>query len=110
VVIRLLVGCGVMGLSLASVCRAEAAGWIVQRTPNPAGARHSQLISVSCGSTWSCMAVGYSANTGGALVALTERWAGDSWSMQRTSKLAGERTSVLSGVSCVSRTACTAVG
>lgn len=108
--VRLLVGYGVLALSLASVSGAAAAGWMVQRTPNPAGARHSQLVGISCASTSFCIAVGYSTHGGGALVALTERWQGGSWSMQRTAKPAGARTSVLSDISCVSRMACTAVG
>jgi hypothetical protein len=109
-VVRLLIGYGVLALSLASLSGAAAAGWTVQRTPNPPGARHSQLVGVSCASTSFCIAVGYSTHGGGALVALAERRQGGSWSMQRTPKPAGARTTVLSGVSCVSRMACTAVG
>lgn len=109
-VVRLVVGYGVLALSLACVSGAVAAGWMVQRTPNPAGARHSQLVGVSCPSMSFCIAVGYSTHGGGALVALAERWRGGSWSMQRTPKPAGAGTGVLSGVSCVSRTACIAVG
>ena len=110
VVVRMVVGCGVLALWLGSAAGAAASGWKVQRTPNPVGARHSQLVGVSCASTRSCIAVGYSTTADGAFVALAERWDRGGWSIQSPPKPAGARTSVLSGISCVSRTACTAVG
>ena len=83
--------------------------WTVQRTPNPAGARDSELFGVSCVSMTACTAVGYT-NSAGKYVTLVERWNGSSWSVRQTPNPAGATFSKLSGVSCASTTACTAVG
>jgi hypothetical protein len=83
--------------------------WAVRPTPGPTGAQNSGLSAVSCAIATACSAVGY-AGTSGALVPLAERWSGAGWTIQAIPKPAGAVNSVLTGVSCTSATACTAVG
>jgi hypothetical protein len=87
-------------------------GWTVQRTPSPAKAYNSVFTGVSCASPTACTAVGYAfkKSKNQVPVAFAEAWNGTRWSFQPTPKPAGSAFSVLYGVSCVSATACTAVG
>jgi hypothetical protein len=109
-VVRVAIACGAVALWLASAGGAEATGWAIEPTPNPPGVTRSQLISVSCAAARSCVAVGYSGNGGPGFTALAERWDGSKWSIVQIPKPDGAQVSVLSGVSCASRTACTAIG
>jgi len=43
-------------------------------------------------------------------MALAEHWNGSTWAIQATPNPAGAAVSMLSGISCVSSTTCTAVG
>jgi hypothetical protein len=73
----------------------------------------TSLSAVSCTSARACMAVGsYAApgGTSGFAHGLAERWNGTKWIMQPIASPRRFRGSALSGVSCVSATACTAVG
>lgn len=84
--------------------------WSIQRTPlPPPGDWSGGLSGVSCTNSTACIAVGFGySEVSGKLGPLAERWNGSSWSIERTPKLAdGEQ---FDGVSCVSSTACTAVG
>ncbi|TMB93152.1 MAG: hypothetical protein E6J45_00420 [Chloroflexi bacterium] len=90
--------------------RWNGSAWSVQSTPNPSGAKSSQLVSVACASSTVCTAVGSSVNSAGTTVTLAERWSGNSWSVQSTPNPSGAQSSVLAGVSCSSTTACTGVG
>jgi hypothetical protein len=89
---------------------AVRSAWSIQPTPNPAGAQSSVLSGVSCSSPSSCTAVGYFTAPSGAGATLAERWNGTRWSIERTPNPAGAGASLLFGVSCASRIACTAVG
>jgi hypothetical protein len=83
--------------------------WAVQRTPNPV-ASGSYLDGVSCRSAAVCTAVGYYYdNTTGNAVPLAEYWNGTAWALQAPPTVPGNYTE-LSGVSCTSASACTAVG
>jgi len=85
--------------------------WTVQSTPNPtAAARLSQLSSVSCSASSACTAVGFYMDASNFEVMLAERWNGHVWTIQSTPSPAGALQTWLSGVSCESATACTAVG
>ncbi len=97
------------GLTLVE--RWNGASWSIQQTPSPAtGAANSQLTAVSCSSAMACTAVGsYTLAGGQRAVPLVERWDGSGWSVQPTPDL-GDAGATLSGVSCSSPTACTAVG
>ena len=105
-----VVACVTLVLWLAPAGEALASGWTVRPTPNPIGAAHSQLVGVSCPSRNLCIAVGYSSVRAGAFTTLAERWDRNGWSIQRTQTPAGAQVSVLSAISCASRSSCTAVG
>jgi hypothetical protein len=87
--------------------------WSIQPTAEPAGATHSELDAVSCPSATTCTAVGY-VTVGPATVGypsaapLAERWNGKRWTIQRTPNPGNG--AFLEGVSCATRTSCTAVG
>ena len=103
-------GAVVAVLLLANSAVAAASGWSIEHTPNPTGASSSYLYGVSCVSASACTAVGYHSN-GTTDVALAERWNGTKWSIEHTPTPAGASGgSYLFGVSCVSASACTAVG
>ncbi len=85
--------------------RWNGTAWTKQTTPN-AGGTNSRLTDVSCPSSTSCFAT---ANliSGGNSYAYLERWDGTSWVQQ---VFTGNAKTELSGISCSSATACTAVG
>jgi hypothetical protein len=56
--------------------RWNGASWKIQATPNPAGAKGSDLYGVSCAGANACLAVGYYTNAAGKDVMLAERWSG----------------------------------
>ena len=66
--------------TLAEVWNGTA--WTIQTTPNPAGASDSYLFEVSCPTTTSCTAAGYSLDS--TYTALAEGWNGTSWAIQST--------------------------
>jgi hypothetical protein len=83
--------------------------WSLQTIPNPAGGSASQLNGVFCSSGSACSAVGFYGN-GSTDVALGERWSGTKWSIQKPPSPNGAEESNLDGVSCTSKSACTAAG
>jgi hypothetical protein len=88
---------------------APGSGWSVARSPNPL-TRTGQLFWVSCPRADSCVAVGTYVKGSGAGVTLAERWNGRRWRIQRVPSPPGAAWSALNGVSCVSPSACEAVG
>jgi len=98
--------------------RWNGTSWSVSTTPNPSGGELVRLEDVSCTSSSFCVAVGsYRAlefvegKPVTRRVPLAEHWNGSSWSIQSTAQPAGQKGDVqLQGVSCVSSSACTAVG
>jgi hypothetical protein len=84
--------------------------WALQSTPNPSGAKTTELLGVSCTSATSCVAVGYYESSGGVYFSLTEIWNGTEWKIQATAEPSGTLNSLLKAVSCTSSTACTATG
>jgi len=78
-------------------------GWAIQSTPNPPAT--GVLSSVSCTAA-ACSAVGYSTPE----ASLAEQWNGTNWTFQPSISLGAAMHPVLSGVSCTSANACTAVG
>jgi hypothetical protein len=87
--------------------------WSVVPTRNPPPVNGSSwLTGVSCVSATACTAVGYREKSLNVQMrTLVESWNGTSWSVVQSPN-AGRATTgnLLSGVSCVSATACTAVG
>jgi hypothetical protein len=84
--------------------------WAIKKTFSPSGAESSQLSGVSCASATACTAVGMYINSSRTQVTLAEAWNGKSWSTKKSPNPTGAESSQLSGVSCASATACTAVG
>ena len=109
--------CVAVGASLDAANRtrplAEAwngARWAIQPLPVNAGASDSGLSAVSCTSPRACTATGTLGER-----TLAYRWDGRTWTVQATPTparfAAGSGSSVsLDGVSCVSATACIAIG
>jgi hypothetical protein len=97
-------------LSPAGTALGSAAGWSIEPTAVPAGARAAELSAVSCRSRTACSAVGYATSRAGAGVTLAEQRSGSQWSVTRTPALSGARAGFLSAVSCTGPRACTAVG
>src|SRR6516225_3240092 len=86
-----------------------AQGWSVTPSPNPL-IPTGQLFWVSCPAANSCMAVGTYTKASGAGVPLAEQWNGSKWRIQPIPSPPGAALSNLFGVSCVSASACEAVG
>jgi hypothetical protein len=85
--------------------------WHRQATPARAGASAANgLVGVSCTSVSTCIAVGYSTARTGNSTTLAERWDHGHWRIQPFPVPAGTVSGGLSGVSCQSPRACTAVG
>jgi hypothetical protein len=89
--------------------RWDGSAWTIQTTPVPGGSFSNNLSSVSCPSATRCIAVG-SDNPPRVTDPLAEGWDGSSWLIQ-TAPLPGDASGGgLTGVSCSTVTACTAVG
>jgi hypothetical protein len=89
--------------------RWDGRSWSLQPAPDPTDVMQAQLAGVSCTSATACVSVGrtvqgFQFGEG----PLAERWNGKSWSIQST--VGAPLSTELLGVSCVSATACTAVG
>jgi uncharacterized membrane protein len=82
--------------------------WTIQPTPNPPQPG-SALQAVSCTSPTACTAVGGPSEEDGAGAAFAEHWDGTRWTIQPTPEPT-RPYEALSGVSCASAKACTAVG
>ena len=83
----------------------DGSTWSMRTTPTA-----QALTAISCTSASACIAVGdFPGTVGSSPGTLAERWDGTAWSVQNTPNPSGS-SSFLSGVSCTSGTACTAVG
>ena len=82
--------------------------WAIQQTPLVA--ENTDLTGVSCPSRRVCTAVGIWSSLEGPPELFAERWNGVSWAIQRTPPPADAAGINISGVSCASSDACTAVG
>ena len=88
----------------------DGSNWTVEATPDPTGATASVLSGVSCTSPTDCIAVGSAYDSTGIQVTLAERWDGRRWTVENSPPPLGASRSLLTGVSCATPTACTAVG
>lgn len=80
--------------------------WSLQTASNPAeGSAVNAMLSVSCNSSTSCMAVGEAASK-----PVAERWNGSEWSLTSPPNPSGAKGAKLAGVSCGSPSSCMAVG
>lgn len=89
--------------------RWDGSSWSPQPAPQIADKGDTQLSSVSCTSSTSCIAVEEYFGPSEPLQTLVERWNGTNWTIQSTPNALGG-TNLLVGVSCTSGRACTAVG
>jgi|HubBroStandDraft_4_1064222.scaffolds.fasta_scaffold55237_1 hypothetical protein len=98
------------GEALDSFADAQA-GWAIQSTSLPSGAKEGGLTGgVSCLWATACESVGSYVNSSSVQVTLAESWNGVESAIQTTANPTGAKASHLSGVSCTSLSACTAVG
>jgi sugar lactone lactonase YvrE len=88
-----------------------ASNWSVQSLPALSEVANAMLEGVSCTSASFCMAVGFSEKSGGEKSPLVESLTGSNWTLGSAKTPEGSGNVVtLSGVSCASSGACTAVG
>ena len=98
-----------LGQTLAEVWNGSS--WSQQSTANPEGKVGAHLGSISCLSANSCTAVGGSFfESTLEEKTLTESWNGTKWAIQSSPNTEGQKINTLTGVSCSSSIACTAVG
>ena len=106
---------------LPLVERWNGVGWSVQSAVITPGAPNGALAGVSCPSSSDCVAVGFASysvavmgGTQTALLPLVEDWDGNAWTVESSPDPGalggGLPNAQLSGVSCTSMAACTAVG
>jgi streptogramin lyase len=86
--------------------------WSVQSLPTLSSeVRNAMLEGVSCTSASFCMAVGFSEKSNGVKSPLVDNLSGSKWTPEKAQTPTEEgNTGTLSGVSCASSGACTAVG
>src|SRR5215471_12522571 len=93
--------------------RWNGTSWAVQPMPPLAGGMMGQLYGVACTSATSCLAVGLSSPNlfnNQSPATLAEQWDGSAWRVQRIPSPPGAAAGNLNAASCVSRSACVAVG
>jgi len=101
----------ISGVPMTLAERWNGTRWAIQPTPNPAGAAGSELGAVSCTSASACTAAGVSTDRKALIPGtLAETWNGTRWTLQVTPRPRRARSSGISGVSCVSASACSAAG
>jgi hypothetical protein len=91
------------------VIRWNGTSWSSQSSPNP-GTTENLLHGVSCTSSTHCVAVGAKSSGGGTTTTLAMTWNGTTWSTQTTPNPTGALSASTEAVSCISSSACTAVG
>ena len=88
----------------------NGSAWSVAASPNMNVAMQNSLLSVSCTSATSCVAVGYYINASSVSQTLIEMYNGAAWSVLSSPNVSGSTGDYLKGVSCASATFCVAVG
>ena len=84
--------------------------WSIVPSPNTSDDQPNYLTGVSCSSSVSCTTVGVDVVDGLANQSLIESWNGSVWSIVPSPDTSSIQNNSLSGVSCSSPSACTAVG
>jgi hypothetical protein len=86
--------------------------WQSQKIPTPSGANEKEVVlnGVSCVSSTFCMATGLYVNSAKEKVTFSAAWNGSEWTIRSTPNPSETKSNQLTGVSCTSSTACTAVG
>jgi len=89
----------------------DGTSWAIVTSPNTSTTASNILSGVTCVSASDCWAVGYSYDgPNGSYHTLILRWNGFSWAIVTSPNKFGSERSILSGVTCVSASACWAVG
>lgn len=92
------------------VSRWDGTGWTSQTLIPPSKSNYAELTGVSCVSASECMAVGYYRNAAGIWANYSARWKSNSWEAISTPEPANSEEGTLGGISCMSASACKAVG
>ena len=88
----------------------DGANWTLMKTA-PVPAAGTMLAGVSCYAVRDCVAAGNDLNSNtDAWLTLAEVWHGSAWKAQQTPQATGSIVDDLQGVSCTSKSECTAVG
>jgi hypothetical protein len=87
----------------------DGSGWGIVASPNPAGARTSELGGVSCTGDATCAAVGIQSGNGPNQT-LAEADGGSGWTVDPTADSSARRLNALSSVTCPAAGYCWAVG
>jgi hypothetical protein len=90
----------------------EGGKWSIQPTSTPVGMGYSQLHTVSCPLSTFCMAAGDAVPPGetSGSAPFAETWNGEEWMLMAMPSPAGAQNTWITGVSCVSASACEASG
>jgi hypothetical protein len=109
------VGLAVMSGSTVTVAETwNGSTWTALTTPNVgSGSTSSELDNVSCAGPSFCQAVGVSIDSSSNRHNLIESWNGSAWTIATSpdnTNVGSVQFNVLSDVSCISATVCTAVG
>jgi hypothetical protein len=106
-----VMGGGSCSAGVAPAERWDGSHWTLEATAAEPGAAMTQLRGVSCVSPRVCTAVGtYPPPRSNTFAPLAEAWDGTNWQVEPTPFIPATGQSALSGVSCTSPRACTAVG
>ena len=87
----------------------SGSSWAITPTPDASGAFYDVLSGVACPSATSCTAAGYTVGGSGDTTQL-EAWNGTKWSLVTSGALAGDYSTGLNAVACMSTTFCVAAG
>lgn len=99
------------GIYVPMADRWNGVSWTMQTVPKPTGTKISELSSIHCISTTSCIAVGWFSTASPAVPStLVESWNGTEWTVQESPNPSGAKSAELEGVACTSSASCTAVG
>lgn len=104
-----LCGIGVVATASSTMAAGSVDTGVVVPSPNTASSESNYLLSVSCASSNSCIAVGYNM-VGSSPQTLAMKWDGTSWTITATPNTSTTAYNVMNSVSCVSTTFCVAVG
>ena len=100
---------GPRGNDEAVASRWDGSTWTTSALPVPAGTSISEASAVSCASATACVA-GLHLSDGSTDGAGVATWDGSAWATIRLPAPSGASNTAILGVSCVSSTACMAVG
>jgi hypothetical protein len=84
--------------------------WALEAMATPHDGEEGFVLGVACPSATSCVAAGDYINSSFSTVTLAEVWTGSTWAQQPSPSPAGGYILQMTGLSCSSVSACTAVG